>query len=69
MRRSNGVLQVTLDGLPLYHFAGDNAAGQANGQSLHGFGGTWHVLPATSNTSAEAPTTPSTPTQTPGYGY
>jgi predicted lipoprotein with Yx(FWY)xxD motif len=72
LRRSNRVLQVTLGGLPLYHYSGDHAKGQANGQSIHSFGGTWHVLPATTNTSPAAPTTPttpSTPNPPPGYGY
>jgi predicted lipoprotein with Yx(FWY)xxD motif len=69
LRRSNGVLQVTLDGLPLYRYSGDHAKGQANGQSIHSFGGTWHVLSATSSTSPAAPTTPTTPSPTPGYGY
>jgi predicted lipoprotein with Yx(FWY)xxD motif len=72
LRRSNGVLQVTLGGLPLYHYSGDHAKGQTNGQGIHSFGGTWHVLSATSNTSPAAPTTPttpSTPSPTPGYGY
>ncbi|HEY5195274.1 MAG TPA: hypothetical protein VIJ39_15575 [Solirubrobacteraceae bacterium] len=72
LRRSNGVLQVTLGGLPLYHYSGDHAKGEANGQSIHSFGGTWHVLSATSGTSPAAPTTPATPTTpspTPEYGY
>jgi predicted lipoprotein with Yx(FWY)xxD motif len=69
LRRSNGVLQVTLGGLPLYHYSGDRVKGQANGQSIHSFGGTWHVLPATSTTSPAAPTTPAPPSSTPEYGY
>jgi predicted lipoprotein with Yx(FWY)xxD motif len=77
LRRGNGVLQVTLGGLPLYHYSGDHAKGNANGQSIHSFGGTWHVLSATSNASPAAPTTPTTPpaptaptpSPTPGYGY
>jgi predicted lipoprotein with Yx(FWY)xxD motif len=70
LRRSNGVLQVTLGGLPLYHYSGDHAKGQANGQSIHSFGGTWHVLSATSSsTSPAVPTTPTTPSPTPEYGY
>jgi predicted lipoprotein with Yx(FWY)xxD motif len=69
LRRSNGVLQVTLGGSPLYHYSGDHAKGQANGQSIHSFGGTWHVLSATSNTRPAAPTTPTTPSPAPAYGY
>jgi predicted lipoprotein with Yx(FWY)xxD motif len=66
LRRSNGVLQVTLGGLPLYHYSGDHAKGEANGQSIHSFGGRWHVLSATSNVS---PVTPTGPSPTPSYGY
>jgi predicted lipoprotein with Yx(FWY)xxD motif len=64
LRRANGALQVTLGGLPLYRYSGDRAKGEANGQSIHSFGGTWHVLSATSAASPAAPTTPTTPTPT-----
>jgi predicted lipoprotein with Yx(FWY)xxD motif len=60
LHRSNGTLQVTLGGLPLYRYAGDHAKGEANGQSLHSFGGTWHVLSATSAASPAAPMTSTT---------
>ncbi|MEU8926086.1 hypothetical protein AB0D10_34990 [Kitasatospora sp. NPDC048545] len=36
--RPDGSKQLTLNGWPLYRFAGDTAAGQVNGQ---GVGGTW----------------------------
>ncbi|REJ07700.1 hypothetical protein DY023_03460 [Microbacterium bovistercoris] len=39
----DGKLQVTLDGWPLYTFAGDSAKGDVNGQ---GVGGIWWVLKA-----------------------
>ncbi len=72
LRRSNGALQVTLNGLPLYHFAGDRSRGEANGQHIHSFGGIWHVLSLGGGASSP-PTAPSTPTATvpatPGYGY
>lgn len=41
VKRPNGQLQVTYDGLPLYLFSGDTKAGQVNGQGL---GGLWHAL-------------------------
>jgi predicted lipoprotein with Yx(FWY)xxD motif len=69
LRRSNGMLQVTLRGLPVYRFSGDSAKGAANGESLKSFGGTWHVLSATSSatptpTPAMTETTPSAPAPT-----
>jgi predicted lipoprotein with Yx(FWY)xxD motif len=73
LRRSNGVLQVTLRGLPLYRFSGDSAKDAANGENIKSFGGTWHVLsaasattpaPASTETMPVAPTT-SAPAPTP----
>ncbi|HTB49433.1 MAG TPA: hypothetical protein VK701_00515 [Solirubrobacteraceae bacterium] len=72
LRRSNGVLQVTLGGLPLYRYSGDRAKGEANGQGIHSFGGSWHVVSATSATSPATPTTPtkpSTPSPAPESEY
>ncbi len=75
----SGFFQVTLGGHPLYHFAGDGAKkGMANGQGIHGFGGTWHVVVAASSTGTltstpttptTTPTTPTTPTTTYPNGY
>jgi predicted lipoprotein with Yx(FWY)xxD motif len=39
--RPDGTLQLTLDGRPLYRYAGDKAAGDTNGQ---GFKDIWFVL-------------------------
>jgi len=71
LRRGHGILQVTLGGLPLYRYSGDHAKGDANGQGIHSFGGTWHVLRTASNASplAPAPSPPSAPSPPPGYGY
>jgi predicted lipoprotein with Yx(FWY)xxD motif len=68
LRRGNGILQVTLHGLPLYHFSGDSAKGAANGEGIHSFGGTWHAISAATDTPLEpataetTPSSPSTPT-------
>jgi len=40
---ANGT-QVTAGGLPLYTFTEDSSPGQANGEGLSSFGGTWHVV-------------------------
>jgi hypothetical protein len=62
-------MSVTLRGLLLYHYSGDHAKGEPNGQSIRRFGGTWHVLSATSNVSPVAPTAPTTPNPTPSHGH
>jgi predicted lipoprotein with Yx(FWY)xxD motif len=54
--KRNGFTQVTLNGHPLYTFAGDeNRAGVANGNGLKSFGGTWHVVIAGKASAATAP--------------
>jgi predicted lipoprotein with Yx(FWY)xxD motif len=60
----NGFLQLTLGGRPLYHFAGDDSkTGNANGQGLHSFGGSWHVVAASApQPTTTMPTTTTTPT-------
>ena len=82
LRRSDGLLQVTLRGLPLYRFSHDHAKGEANGQDIESFGGTWHAVSAATKASSPSPAAPSpqpemppempppsTPSPTPGYGY
>jgi len=79
LRRSNGMLQVTLNGLPLYRFAEDHASGEVNGQNFKGFGGIWHVLsdagspssvaPMMSTPTTTMPTTSTPTTTTPSYEY
>src|SRR5205814_2626083 len=50
VKRADGAKQVTLDGHPLYYFAGDQAAGQLNGQGVNEFGAKWFTV-APSGTS------------------
>ena|SRR5438874_10463196 len=45
-KRADGTFQVTLRGKPLYRFVGDTSKGDANGEGLQSFGGTWHAMPA-----------------------
>ncbi len=59
--------QVTLGGLPLYRFALDKAKGQATGQGIKTFGGTWHVVTASSHNRSSGSTTTGSTTTSPGY--
>ena len=68
--RSDGTLQVTYKGMPLYRYTGDSKAGDANGQ---GIAGIWFVIPASGSTTvpkgSPAATTPPTTAKSGGYGY
>jgi predicted lipoprotein with Yx(FWY)xxD motif len=43
-RRTNGTLQVTYNGHPLYFYAGDKQAGSMHGEGINAFGGHWYVV-------------------------
>jgi len=45
-RRADGSLQVTYDGWPLYHWIGDTAAGEHNGEGVDDSGGLWYAVDA-----------------------
>jgi predicted lipoprotein with Yx(FWY)xxD motif len=67
--RSDGSVQATFDGHPLYTFAGDTAPGQAKGNGLNAAGGLWHEI-TTSGTAAPAPAGSSSQgSGGGGYGY
>jgi len=73
-KRSDGALQVTYDGHPLYYFAGDAAAGQTNGQGSDGYGAKWWLVdPSGSAITGSAPgsSTPaaSSSSSSNRYGY
>jgi predicted lipoprotein with Yx(FWY)xxD motif len=61
--RSDGQAQVTYNDHPLYLFAGDQKAGDTNGQGSTEFGGSWFAL----SSAGDPVTTPST-TSTSGGG-
>jgi predicted lipoprotein with Yx(FWY)xxD motif len=44
--RTDGTIQVTYAGHPLYTYIGDTAPGQANGNNINLNGGFWHEVPA-----------------------
>jgi len=44
--KRNGVYQLVLGGDPLYYFSQDKNKGDANGNGIKSFGGTWHVIKA-----------------------
>jgi predicted lipoprotein with Yx(FWY)xxD motif len=65
IKRSDGSVQATFDGHPLYAFVGDTATGQAKGNGLNAAGGLWHEV----TTSGTAPAGSSSPGSGGGYGY
>jgi predicted lipoprotein with Yx(FWY)xxD motif len=66
--RADGQAQVTYNGHPLYLFAGDQSAGDTNGQGLTEFGGSWFAMSTDGNPVTTKPsTTSSTGGGVPGY--
>jgi predicted lipoprotein with Yx(FWY)xxD motif len=57
--RQDGAKQVTYAGHPLYYFAGDEAAGDTEGQGVDGFGALWWLVAPSgqkiTNTASSAP--------------
>ncbi len=72
--RSDGTMQATYDGHPLYTYAGDTAPGQAKGNGLNVSGGLWYEMtvsgatPAAGAGASTSATATSTSTKG-GYGY
>lgn len=55
VKRTGGKQQVAYDGHPLYYYAGDQSAGQMNGQGINQFGAKWFaVTPAGKEASGSA---------------
>lgn len=53
-KRAEGTMQVTYAGHPLYFYAGDESAGQTNGQGLNAFGAKWYVVAPSGTTITKA---------------
>ena len=64
--RSDGSIQATFDGHPLYTFVGDTAPGQNKGNGLNAAGGLWHEI-TTSGSVTAGGSTPGSGGG--GYGY
>jgi predicted lipoprotein with Yx(FWY)xxD motif len=65
--RSDGTMQATYDGHPLYTYVGDTAAGQAKGNGLNLSGGLWYEMTVS---GAKPATSTGGSTSTGGaYGY
>ena len=67
--RTDGKLQVTYHGHPLYFFAEDKKAGQVKGEGFTAFGAKWWaVSPAGTKVAPAGATTTTAPTTTSGGG-
>ena len=68
--RSDGTMQATYDGHPLYTYAGDTAPGQAKGNGLNVSGGLWYEMTVSGATPAAGAGASASATSTKGgYGY
>ena len=66
--RSDGTMQATYDGHPLYTYVGDKAPGQAKGNGLNLSGGVWYEMTVSGSTPAAGASASSTGGGG-GYGY
>jgi predicted lipoprotein with Yx(FWY)xxD motif len=66
--RPGGTKQVTYAGHPLYYFAGDNAAGQTNGEASTAFGAPWYLLAPTGQQITSLTPTPAQSSTPPSNG-
>jgi predicted lipoprotein with Yx(FWY)xxD motif len=81
IKRSNGQLQATYDGHPLYTFKSDTSPGEDTGNALNASGGLWWAMTASglkikAKGSSSSGSSGSNPTSSPssgggsgGYGY
>ena len=63
--RSDGSVQATYDGHPLYTYSGDTAAGQTTGNGLTASGGKWWAV----TPSGSKPAPAASPSSSGGGGY
>jgi hypothetical protein len=54
MKLSDGKTYPTYNGWLMYEYTADSGSGQANGQGISSFGGTWYVLSPSGNPNTAA---------------
>jgi predicted lipoprotein with Yx(FWY)xxD motif len=52
--RSDGTVQATYNGHPLYTYAGDSAPGQDKGNGINASGGLWYNVPVSGSAAASS---------------
>ncbi|HEX7609455.1 MAG TPA: hypothetical protein VF380_02170 [Solirubrobacteraceae bacterium] len=67
VKRSDGTVQVTYKGMPLYTFAADQSAGEAKGQGLKDVG-TWTAVTVSAGSGAPTSKTTTSESSSPGSG-
>ena len=68
VKRSDGTVQVTYKGTPLYTFTGDQQPGETRGQGIKDVG-TWSVVTTSSSSTAPSTSSSSESSSGGGYGY
>jgi predicted lipoprotein with Yx(FWY)xxD motif len=66
--RSDGSVQASFDGHPLYTYKGDKSPGVASGNGLNISGGLWHEVTVSGTAPASSPSSKSS-SSSGGYGY
>jgi predicted lipoprotein with Yx(FWY)xxD motif len=71
VKRPDGSSQVAYRGMPLYTFVQDARPGDAKGEGIESFGGTWNAVDASGSASPTPATTatPESPAPATGGGY
>jgi predicted lipoprotein with Yx(FWY)xxD motif len=64
--RSDGSVQATYNGHPLYTYSGDSSPGQTNGNKVNGSGGLWYAVTLASTATSTSSTKSG---GAGGYGY
>jgi predicted lipoprotein with Yx(FWY)xxD motif len=67
--RSDGTKQVTYNGHPVYLYSGDHGPGDATGEGLVAFGGSWFTLDASGNQVTSGAGSAGSTGSGRGYGY